>query len=164
VVHALHIVIAMRSTLALIVTLATLVPACLKCGLPPEDSDDLDTARTQFAAADRPSYSFTWQEGCFCGSDQIRPIRISVTGDTITRATFADDHTPVTDAVMTGLKTIPGVFDMIEGAITAHDHSLRVTYDPDVEYPIEVFIDPSGASDDGMQLTLSSFASPADAS
>ena len=111
-----------------------------------------------------PSYSFTWQEGCFCGSDQIRPIRISVTGDTITRATFDDDHTPVTDAVMTNLKTIPGVFDMIQGAITAHYHSLQVTYDPDVEYPIEVFIDPSDASDDGMQLTLSSFASPADPS
>jgi hypothetical protein len=163
-VWSLHKSTFMRIAPAFLVSLAVLGPACTSAGTDNRQTEDLDAARMRFTRPARPSYSFTWQQSCFCGPDQSRPIRISVVGGTLSTAAYVDDHQPVSAGVKSNLRTIQGVFDLIEQSIANHIDEVNATFDPAIGYPTHVAIDfDKGAADDEMTLTLTSFATPADA-
>jgi hypothetical protein len=151
---------AMRTTFAcLIASIVTAGAACTAAPtappLPPE-VQALTTARTHFATPPRPTYSFTWKQSCFCGPDSLRPMRVSVANGTIASAVFVDTQLPVSDAIRADLKTIDGVFVMIQHAIDQDYDEVTVAYDSQVGYPRTMtLIQASGAPDSGMSLTLS---------
>ena len=147
----------MRTTIAcLIVSIATIGSSCASSPPPPPETQALTTARRQFATPPRPSYSFTWKQSCFCSPDSLRSMRITVTSGAITSAVFVDTQLPVSDGVRTNLKTIDGVFGMIQSAIDQDYDEVQVTYDPQLGYPRVVSLNPAlGAADAGMSLALS---------
>src|SRR3954468_14007415 len=118
----------MRTQLAcLSLALAALATGCAEPhpGAPPVDDqdhtqDELDLNRMYFTRVARPQYSFTWQQGCFCPEEMTRPIRITVTGADITKAVYVADQQPVRDSIRAGLRTIDGVFDLIQDRLDQH--------------------------------------------
>lgn len=128
----------MRLAFALV---ASLVPACAMDAGSTQDHDLLDH-RMQWGRPGRYEYQFTWQQGCFCGPDMTRPIRISVESGQIARAVYVDDHQPVSASIQSGLATIEGVFDLIQHAIDQHYDQVSVEY-ADQGYPASVFLDVS---------------------
>jgi len=123
--------------------------------------DDLDLNRMYFTRVQRPQYSFTWQQGCFCPEESIKPIRITVKGGDITKAVYVADGQPVSASVRSGLRTIEGVFDLIQARLDQHVDEVTVTYDA-AYYPTSVFIDISKkAADEELSLHLSDFTSEA---
>lgn len=151
----------LRSVPAAIAVLAVVaLGACLS---PSDGRDELNGARKQFTAEPRPSYSFTWQESCFCSANTVRATRISVINDTVVRAVFVDDGTDVGEPERSNLKTIAGVFDMIQRAIDQKPHEFNAVYDGVIGYPRYVDIDLSvAAADDKVELNLSEYTAPAD--
>lgn len=122
------------------------------------DATDLEAARATFASHVQSSYGFTWRMSCFCSSNTLRPTRIVVTGGAIASATFVDDQRPVGEPERSGLRTIEGVFDLIEQAIADGVDELTVTYDDQYAYPRLVVIDPArDGHDDETSLQLSGF-------
>lgn len=150
----------MRTTIAyLIVAVAAIGSSCTAAPtqppLPPE-VQALTTARTRFATPPRPTYSFTWTQSCFCSADTTRPMRVTVTNGAITSAVFVDSQQPVDGTIRANLKTIDGVFAMIQSAIDQDFDEVAVMYDAQVGYPRSVSLNPAqGAADAGMSLTLS---------
>jgi hypothetical protein len=127
----------------------------------PPPQAELTSAQTKFTAADLASYSFTWRQGCFCGDDRGRPTRITVVDDAITRAVYVDDQTPSKNP---DIKTIDGLYALIQRGYDQHYDTVTVTYDPELGYPLTVFFDPvKNASDEETQLWLEDFITPGDA-
>jgi hypothetical protein len=147
----------MRTTLVcLIVALAT---GCMDSGGPSSTQEALDLNLMYFTRVARPQYSFTWQQSCFCGTDMTKPIRITVTGADITRAAYVADQQPVSASVRASLRTIEGVFDLIQQRLDQHADEVTVTYDA-AYYPASVFIDISKqTADEETSLHLSDFTS-----
>ncbi|MBC7977185.1 MAG: hypothetical protein H7138_19595 [Myxococcales bacterium] len=143
--------------------LVSLVAAGAGCAASSDSQaeDELASQRMLFSRVNRPSYAFTWQMGCFCGPDTTRPIRITVTDGSITSAVYVSDQQPVSETIRADLRTIPGVFDMIEVALDTADE-VTVTYDRELRYPTSVRIDRyKNAADDESNLELSDFVAPA---
>ena len=146
--------------------LAALAAGCAEPhpGAPPPDTedhtqDDLDLNRMRFTQVQPPQYSFTWQQGCFCPEEMTRPIRITVTNGDITKAVYVADQQPVRDSIRQGLRTIDGVFDLIQDRLDQHADEVTVTYDA-AYYPTSVFIDiTKQAADEETSLHLSDFTS-----
>jgi hypothetical protein len=162
--HLLHKgVTAMRTTIACLIASIAAVGSCMSPSTPatplPPMVQALNTARNQFATPPRPTYSVTWQQSCFCSADDTRAMRITVTNGVITSAVFADTLQPVGATTRNNLKTIDGVFAMIQHAIDEDFDEVSVAYDSQMGYPRTVQLNPSlGAADAGMSLTLSDIA------
>jgi len=158
----------MRTRLAcLLLTLAAVGTGCANPDpTEPVDNqahtqDELDLNRMYFTRVQRPQYSFTWQQGCFCPEEMTKPIRITVKGGDITKAVDVADGQPVSASVRSGLRTIDGVFDLIQQRIDQRVDEIAVTYDA-AYYPTSVFIDISKqAADEETSLHLSDFTSEA---
>jgi hypothetical protein len=149
----------MRTTLACLTLAITALGA--GCTSASKDQTDLETNRALFTQPPLPSYAFTWELSCFCGPDPVRPIRITVVRGDITSAAYVDDQQPVSESIRTGLKTIDGVFDLIQQRLDEHADEVTVAYDPDRHYPTSVFIDiTKQAADEEISLKLSDLVSP----
>lgn len=149
----------MRFTKA--VSLLSLTLAACSSGESTGESSQLSDAKAQFETANLDSYSFTWTQSCFCDLARGRATRISVTGDTITRAIYVDDHT---QSQNTDIRTIDGVFAWIDRAYDQHYDTIDITYDAELGYPTKIYFDPvKNASDEETQVVLSNFTTPADA-
>jgi hypothetical protein len=151
----------MRTTIAcLLVSMTALGSSCTSS---PEDNSppevkELNTARAHFATPPRPSYTFTWKQTCFCGTDSLRPMKVTVTNGAVAEAVFVDDQKPVSAAVRAEIKTVDGVFTLIRQAIDQGYDEVDVQYDPQMGYPRTVsLISSRSAADAGMSLTLSEF-------
>ena len=115
--------------------------ACSSPGRDPVDQSDLDSARAKWEPAAPRAYSFLWQENCLCTEHITREIRIFVVDNAITSATYTDDQTAVPDHVRAHLKTIDGLFDMIQEAIDLPAFEIAIMYDATLGWPSEIRID-----------------------
>ena len=100
-------------------------------------------------------YRFVWQQRCFCLPEATQPIRVTVTGETITAAT--DLHgAAVSEDVQSGLKSIDALYAYAL-AQQRNGAEVRVTSD-DRGVPAEVFVDPDPrVADDELRVTVSAF-------
>jgi hypothetical protein len=92
--------------------------------------------------AERPlSYEYTVQRLCFCITDAVRPVRVRVTGDSVTSRVYADDGTPVPAQYAESFPTVDGLFQLILDAMADDADEIEVVYDPDTGVPLEIAID-----------------------
>ncbi len=88
-------------------------------------------------------YSFRFSRSCFCPIDLLRPVEIVVRGDTIASVTDVESGEPVDPSNVQFYRTIDGLFALIGEAIAGKAQVLDATYDPDLHYPTDVYIDMS---------------------
>jgi hypothetical protein len=98
-------------------------------------------ARQQFSDVRHGSYRFTWRRSCECTTESTAQMRITVVSGEITEVFNLETEQAVPAEVRSSLKTIEGVFDMIEDAYNEDAASIHVTYDPAQHFPASVSID-----------------------
>jgi hypothetical protein len=86
-------------------------------------------------------YTFTFTRTCFCPVELFRPAEVVVRADVIESVTYLDDGQPVDPGILTSYQTIDELFEMIADAIERGAVTLDVTYDPDLHYPTDGYID-----------------------
>ncbi len=105
------------------------------------EQEALDTSRARWTASSIADYRYTLREFCFCGPETLRPVVIEVVDGQVASATYEDDGTAVVQPRLGQLRTVDGLFDVIQDAIDREAHSLEAQYDPVRGYPTSVQID-----------------------
>jgi hypothetical protein len=105
------------------------------------EQEALDANRDRWAAAALADYRYTLREFCFCGPETLRPVVIEVRDGQVASATYEDDGTAVVEPRLGQLRTVDGLFDVVQDAIDRDAHSLDASYDPTLGYPTSAQID-----------------------
>ena len=86
-------------------------------------------------------YTFTFTRSCFCPVELFRPAEVVVRGGVIQSVTYLDDGEPVDPGYLPSYQTIDELFEMIADAVEQDAVMVDVTYDPDLHYPTDGYID-----------------------
>ena len=108
---------------------------------PSPEQAQLESKREQFTQTMQGSYKFTWRKSCECTAEWTQPIRITVQQGSIISAIAVETEQPVSAALLADLKTIEGVFDLVQEAYAEGAYSVSVTYDPTTAFPASIGID-----------------------
>ena len=105
--------------------------------------DDLRRARDAWSRAGTVDYDLAMRRLCFCWT----PIDVTVVvrdGERVA-VLYAPDGAPapVPQEIVEYYPTIDGLFDIVEEALTTDADEVRVTYHPDLGYPVDLWIDQS---------------------
>ncbi|CAN5902062.1 hypothetical protein BH11GEM2_BH11GEM2_11420 [soil metagenome] len=79
---------------------------------------------------------------CFCTTDALRAVTVSVTDGVVTRRVYADTGEPIPASNNT-FSTVEALFDIIGSAIARHAQRVDVSYDPVRGVPSRISIDGS---------------------
>lgn len=114
-------------------------------GLSQEELDALqaefDENFVKWNQADVSDYTIEFRVSCFCPTEITAPVIMTVKDtNTIESVRYVDTDAPVTEYMDIYLP-VGGMFDMIQEAIDMRVANLTVSYDPEMGYPTEVFID-----------------------
>lgn len=122
-----------------------LVSLALPAAAAADELSDLRAAQERWAAADIHDYTFRIQVGCFCPPNITRPRDVKVKNDK-----------PVDPPkVVRSYSTVPRLFRVIQGAISADAASLTVTYGK-TGLPRRIFVDyDEQIADEELGLTAS---------
>ena len=122
----------------------------------PQESD-LAQARQRWAVNGIRSYEFTGALSCFCTTESMRAVTVSVTDGVVTRRVYADTGAPMA-ASNTTFSTGEALFELIGSAIARHAAVVDVTYDPVRGVPTRIAIDGSfQVADDEVYYGISDF-------
>ncbi len=114
-------------------------------------SPDLDAARQRWADAGLDAYRMTLQRSCFCPEDYRGPFEVTVRDGAVASARF-DGATVDPERVV----TVDGLFGLIEDAYERGAERVDVTFDPELGYPTELYIDVSSQmADEEVGYTVS---------
>jgi hypothetical protein len=110
--------------------------------------DELDWLQAELNAniekwrqAGLSDYTFEFRVNCFCPTSITAPVRINVQdATTLESVSYVETGEPVTEDLDLYL-TVGGMFDMIQEAIDMRVASLTVSYEPELGYPTNVFVD-----------------------
>lgn len=117
--------------------------------VPSDDARAISAARARWTEHRPSSYSYDWQRSCFCDRDVTRPIHVSVTGDQITSASFADDHVAIADPASLSVLTVDGVFAALQARLDEGGNGFTLTFDPTLGYPSSVYVKGIHGPEDG---------------
>jgi hypothetical protein len=102
----------------------------------------LEDQRAIWEAQGLDDYSYVLRRGCFCPEEYTLPVEITVVGDAVSSAVYAEDSAlagePVVDDYET--LTIDELFDFTAEAIAEADR-IEIEYDATAGYPSSVQID-----------------------
>lgn len=107
----------------------------------PEVQRDLTENQDNWEALGISDYTFTFTRTCFCPIELFRPAEVVVRDDVIESVTYVDDGQPVDPGILPSYQTIDELFEMIADAIERGAVTLDVSYDPDLHYPTDGYID-----------------------
>jgi len=113
----------------------------------PGDRDLLSEARARWRAQNQDSYSVELSRSCFCLLGG-RSMRLTVKGGAVVAAEFTDSGSPVDEALLTYIPTVPDLFDLIQDALDRRAASFWAEYDPSFGYPTRIEIDYSATTAD----------------
>ena len=102
------------------------------------------------------NYTFNFQRICFCLQDFVREAVVTVEDGRIAAAVFADTGEAVGQEIVDAYYTVDQLFGQIEEAVRESAEIIRVTYDEELGYPTDLFIDFStGIADEEFTVTAS---------
>ncbi|CAN5807315.1 hypothetical protein BH11MYX2_BH11MYX2_17870 [soil metagenome] len=153
----------MRFTSLFIASLSLAAVACTDAGSATPEQHQLDSALQTYESHDPEAYSFIYKRSCGeCDPVSVHPIRINVSNDTITSATYVETEAAVPTQVAVNLRTLRGLFDTVQTLIDQGAASVVVTYDTELGYPKQASFDPiAEAVDDEWGFSVSQFSAGA---
>jgi len=108
---------------------------------PDAQVDGLEEARERWAATAPDPYTFAVERLCFCGPDARGPVRMIVSGGTITSQIYVEGAAEVVGQATEWFPDVEGLFDVIQDAIDRDAHTIQVTYDQVTGVPVDLWID-----------------------
>jgi hypothetical protein len=102
------------------------------------------------------AYAYSIERLCFCGAAVRGPVRVEVSGATVTSRTYVLGGSPVPSEYAELFPSVDGLFDILREADEAGAFDIQVTYDPLLGVPIDFWIDYSEHVADeelGMRVT-----------
>ena len=132
------------SRIAAATVAAMLVVGCSNSAGPgpePEAFRDLVENASDWDALGITEYRFTATVSCFCAGELFRPASVVVRGNAVESATYVDDGRPVDPLFLPAYQTVDEMFETIASAIERQAVVLEVTYDAELHYPTDVYID-----------------------
>lgn len=109
----------------------------------PPVEGDLEERKAQWEGEGLEDYDFVMSIVCFCPAELGRPVEVSVRGGEVVGLVDRASGEPLPDNFRTFYPTIDELFALLEQAIAAGAEIVQVTYDPDLGYPREAFVDRS---------------------
>lgn len=117
---------------------------------------DLLAAETQWHQHKPSRYSYTLQRSCFCSPEFTKPIKIEVSGNSVTKATV--DDLPLSLERRADALTVEGLFNVVRKALDDKVERLEVRYDPTTGIPLSISVDRSKQiADEEMYYSISDF-------
>lgn len=110
---------------------------------PEPDADDRRTlarARALWARVGPESYRYVYAPRCDCPPTVARATWVTVQQGVVTEATYLDGDEPVNIGPHV-YGTVDSLFARVQRAYDLHAAEVRVRYDPELGYPVDVWID-----------------------
>ena len=115
----------------------------------------VDDPQQQWQKLALTDYDYEVQRGCFCTTDYIRAMQVSVRDGGVQSAIYLDDSTAVSSKVLKSLRTVDEWFAYIEKGRTKPFYRLEVTYHPRQGYPAHIQADVrERVADDEQTVTI----------
>lgn len=111
-------------------------PACSLFG--DEDMSDFRRQQRLWERQGLSNYAYTLNVACFC--PYAGPMRVDVRADSVYRATLIDTGLDIADLERFNVKTIDGLFEVLEKAIKDADN-VEVDYEAQYGFPTRIAID-----------------------
>lgn len=102
----------------------------------------LEFRRAQWHVAGPEQYEFYFRISCFCADTYTEPFVISVADNRIVGVTRERNGEVLPTETFARYRTVEALFDLIQKEIGQLPASLSVTYDPELGYPVEIYVDP----------------------
>jgi len=142
--------------------LATLCVLAVCSDLGPGDlqQDELREAQELWQLRRPARYEYTVRRQCLCTEDALGPVRVSVDGETIVSQLYEDGRSVDASAVE-WFPSVDGLFAVLRDAFTRDAHETRVSYDPRLGVPVELWIDYSqNIADEELGFTVTEAVQP----
>ena len=97
--------------------------------------------RQLWQQANLQNYDMSYQRQCYCRTELLRPLRVSVREGRIASALYADDGSILLPDLDYDLKSVGDFFDLIADAIDRSADKLHVSYDDTLGFPSSISID-----------------------
>jgi hypothetical protein len=131
--------------------------ACTDATGPDDAAGLLQQNRELWARSAVTSYRYVIVRSCECAPESAGPVTVEVRDGQIVARRY-ESGAPVELQFSAVFTTVPGLFDLIEEAVTLPAASLAVRYHPDLGYPESIAIDwVAGAVDDEVSYRISDF-------
>jgi hypothetical protein len=128
------------------------------CVTSPDDTgDDLAANRRKWQSQGIRDYSVRYRLICFCVTSATDPVLLQVRNGALVSVTRVADGTPVDPSRWAGIYyTVDELFALLTQAQAQGPNQLRVSYDPALGYPTEVYLDERAAiADDERSYEMS---------
>jgi uncharacterized protein DUF6174 len=127
------------------------------CLTSPDEADDVTRHRRQWESQRITDYRVQSRLICFCVGDATMPVILQVRNRELVSVTRASDGAAVPPSEWAfRYYAIDALFDLIADAQAKGASQVRVTYDPQLGYPTQVYLDPSTrVADDERQFEIS---------
>lgn len=122
----------------------------------PSIPTQMATAQEKWHAARVQRYEFTLQKACECIA--VGPVRVVVNGDTIEKVSLVGTGQPVNSLIANQIRTIGGLFQEMERALTRPKARVDLVANPQLGYPELIHIAYSSDTvDDEVTYTIHDF-------
>jgi hypothetical protein len=144
-----------------IAALPLLVVGCGIFGLDDErdrERERLERAARLWANSAPSSYRFVLERSCFCIMEVTAPVRIVVEDGAVVSRTYVESGEPVPSEWHPQFPAMEGVFTVLRQAMDQDAATVQVSYDPQLGFPVDAFIDYLAAAiDDELTLRVRDF-------
>lgn len=141
---------------ALLPTLIVLA-GCSDATGPDDAAALLEHNRAVWSSAGVTDYRYTITRSCECTPESAGPVTVEVRNGLVVDRRY-ESGAAVSPQYSEVFTTVPGLFDIIEGAVALPAASLSVRYHEDYGYPESIAIDwVAGAVDDEVSYRVGSF-------
>ena len=101
----------------------------------------LEANRARWAASGIDVYRYRFRWECFCVSDDVRVVDITVAGGTVMSVTDAETREPLSAQAAARYRTIDGLFDFVRESIDYPAESIHADFDSNLGYPSMAYVD-----------------------
>jgi hypothetical protein len=152
----------MRQSIALAALLTLLALGCSSDGPGPADQlRQLEEARLRWSGQAVSTYSYAFDQDCFCPPALIEPVDVSVVGGVVAAVASRPGGVPLAPADASRFHTVPELFDLIETALRSGEPVVVMAdYDPASGLPTAAFIDYQSSIDEELAWTAGDLRLP----
>ncbi len=115
---------------------------CTDLGVDVRSLTDLERAEARWEEGRSrwtAGYSYIIERMCYCPIESMGPVHVDVRSPV--RRQYSGTGNPVPPSLEHLFPTVEGLFDILRDAYAEEAHEVRVTYDPELGFPVDFWID-----------------------